>query len=325
MPGPRFTILLGLFTIAWASHAFAIPAITASTCDPTGQEAAAKTQVSPEIPRGKKLVLKDGTFQVVREYQRNGDRVRYFSQERGDWEELPASLVDWNATAKADTAAAQGSAELVEKVHKQEEGKRMDNVTDIDASLLVAKNTFLPNGEGMFVLEGQSVRVLNQVGSAARTDKLRRVEQVFSPITILPNKQNVVISGAHATLRLRSKSPEFYLREPPEDPNRVSTITKSSRAGDNGPDVELIRVKVLRTERQLETIRTLYGVDMGSDANTVAVQRWEVAPDVYRFTLSQPLPPGEYVLAEILPDGLNLFVWDFGVDAGEEPANKPGK
>jgi hypothetical protein len=40
-----------------------------------------------------------------------------------------------------------------------------------------------------------------------------------------------------------------------------------------------------------------------------------VAPEVFRFTLSQTLPPGEYVLAEILPDGLNLFVWDFGVDA----------
>ena len=45
-----------------------------------------------EIPRGKKLILKDGTFQVVREYQRNGDRVRYFSAERGDWEEIPAAL-----------------------------------------------------------------------------------------------------------------------------------------------------------------------------------------------------------------------------------------
>jgi hypothetical protein len=325
MAGPRIAVLLGLLFVARVSDALVAPASPPPTCARPVQEPAAKAPTSSEIPRGKKLILKDGTFQVVREYQRNGERVRYFSQERGDWEELPASLVDWDATAKADTAAAESSRELVEKIHKQEEGQRMDNVTDIDASLLVAKNTFLPNGEGMFVLEGQSIRVLNQVGSAARTDKLRVVEQVFSPVAILPNKRNVVIAGAHATLRLKSKSPEFYLREPPEDPNRVSQITKSSRIGDNAPDVELIRVKVLRNERQLESIRTLYGVDMGSDANTVAVQRWEVAADVYRFTLSQPLPPGEYVLAEILPGGLNLFVWDFGVDAEEGSAGRSGK
>jgi hypothetical protein len=48
---------------------------------------------------------------------------------------------------------------------------------------------------------------------------------------------------------------------------------------------------------------------------TISIERWEVAPTVFRFTLSEPLPPGEYALAEILPDGMNLFVWDFGVDA----------
>jgi hypothetical protein len=39
-----------------------------------------------------------------------------------------------------------------------------------------------------------------------------------------------------------------------------------------------------------------------------------VATDVYRFTLGEALTPGEYVLAELLPDGLNMYVWDFGVD-----------
>src|SRR5882762_4317339 len=50
---------------------------------------------APALPRGKKLVLKDGSFQLVRGYSRNGERVRYLSAERGDWEEIPAAMVDW--------------------------------------------------------------------------------------------------------------------------------------------------------------------------------------------------------------------------------------
>jgi hypothetical protein len=53
---------------------------------------------------------------------------------------------------------------------------------------------------------------------------------------------------------------------------------------------------------------------MDPERKTISVERWEVAPSVYRFTLSQPLPPGEYALAEILEGGMNLYVWDFGVE-----------
>jgi hypothetical protein len=43
-----------------------------------------------------KLYLKDGGYQLVREYQVQTDRVRYYSVERSQWEEMPLDLVDPN-------------------------------------------------------------------------------------------------------------------------------------------------------------------------------------------------------------------------------------
>jgi hypothetical protein len=86
--------------------------------------------------------------------------------------------------------------------------------------------------------------------------------------------------------------------------------------------VELVRTKVGRNTRVLESINTLFGQAVSENINVISMQRWEVAPNVYRFTLSQPLPPGEYVLAEVLEEGLNLYVWDFGLDVAVGKTSK---
>jgi hypothetical protein len=228
-------------------------------------------------------------------------------------------MVDWAATAKAETDDEQASAAEVEKIHKQEEARRMDNVADIAASLPVGNGAFLPDVEGMYVVEGKSVRVMDQVGSQIKADKMRTLAQILSPVPLIPGKKNIELPGAHAKLRLQTPNPEFYLREPPPDPEKETTIQQSRRASGAGPDVELIRAKVTHNGRQLESITVMFGQEMSSQKNSISVQRWEVAPSVYRFTLSQPLTPGEYILAQVMEEGLDLFVWEFGVD-GETAA-----
>src|SRR6266704_903866 len=284
----------------------------------TGKQASTKAEQAgvPALPRGKKLVLKDGSFQLVRDYQRTGERVRYMSAERGDWEEIPAAMVDWDATAKA--AAEEHSEEdaLAKKIHAQEQAQKLETVLDVDASLQVAPGVFLPPGEGMFLIDGKSVKPLEQVGSEIRTDKKQYLKQVLSPIPIVPNKRNVQIPGTRASIRVTVGQAEFYLREAPPDPDRTTPIVKSSRPGESGPEVELVRASVKGNKRQLESIKSLFGEQIEEKRNTISIQRWEIAPTVFRFTISEPLPPGEYALAEILPDGMNLFVWDFGVDPG---------
>lgn len=314
--------MLGWSRMAWPNGAPLSPSNQQDSANAKKPGDSAASPTTPTgVPRGKKLMLTDGSYQLVRDYEKKGDRVRYFSVERGAWEEIPASLVDWDATKKAAADDEKTAAALLQKIHIQEAAANAQTPVEVDASLTVAPGVFLPDGEGMFALEGKTVKKLGQAGSEVKTDKKTVLKQVLSPIPIIPSKHNIEIPGTRATVRLTSSQLEFYLREPPPDPERDSSVLRTGRQGESGPEVALVRAKVKGGKRLLESIRSQFGQEIAQDRLEIAIQRWEVAPDIYRFTLSAPLPPGEYALAEILDDGLNLYVWDFGVDAA--PALKP--
>src|ERR1700680_2327434 len=76
----------------------------------------------------RRLILKDGSYQLVTRYEVKGDRVRYKSAERNEWEELPSSLVDWPATEKYEkdraTSAIPEAAALDKEKDNETEGER---------------------------------------------------------------------------------------------------------------------------------------------------------------------------------------------------------
>jgi len=253
--------------------------------------------VSP-LPRGTKLMLKDGSFELVSEYDVQGDRVRYYDVDAAQWEVIPTSIVDWEATKKEEGDEEKSQDSLLKKVEKQEDEQRSVPTLDIDASLEVAPGIFLPPGEGLFVFNGKSVTQLPQAQTSSQLSKSHFVERILVPVPIIPSRHTVEIPGEHAKFRVETQQPEFYLR------------TKAATE----PAVLLIRAKIRRGERQIMNLDSLMGQERNS-SDTLPMQTWVVAKGVYRYTLARKLPRGEYVIADMLPNqGMSMYVWDFGVN-----------
>lgn len=249
------------------------------------------------LPRGTKLMLKSGSYELVREYYVEGDRVRYYDIDSAQWEFVPTALVDWDATQKQEAVEEKSQEALVTKVQKQEDEHDAVQALDIDASLEVAPGVFLPPGVGLFSFDGKAVTQVPQAQTDSQLSKKRALERVLVPVPIVPTRHVISIPGEHSLFRLNDQ-PEFYLR------------TDSPQT----PDVELIRTKIHRGDRQIMNLDQLMGAEQ-TTSDTVPMQQWVIAKNVYRYTLGEKLPRGEYVVAEILPnEGMSLYVWDFGVN-----------
>jgi len=72
----------------------------------------------------KRLILTDGSYQTATEWKKSGDRVKYFSAERGEWEEIPVALVDWKATDEWNADRAKSDTEEMKQVTAEEVAAR---------------------------------------------------------------------------------------------------------------------------------------------------------------------------------------------------------
>ena len=234
---------------------------------------------------------------MVREYHVQGDRVRYYSLDRSQWEEIPEALVDWDATKKLEAEESKHDAQILAKAHVQDQEENVP-VLDVDASLELAPGIFLPDGEGLFAFDGKHAIRLAQAETKSNLSKGNVIKQVLVPVPVVPSREVISIRGAHAKFRLNAAQPEFYIR--------------TTDTGE--PNVNLIRAKIHSDRREIENLDELFQ-QKRTVADTIDLLRWQVARGVYRYTLMKPLPPGEYAMVEQVEGGeQSLYVWDFGVD-----------
>jgi hypothetical protein len=266
--------------------------------------AASTSQIPVALPKGKKLILTDGTFQLAREYTVEGDRVRYWSVERSQWEEIPSSLVDWAATHKSEAEQTAKDAELKAKIRASNLARLTKDI-DVDRSLEIKPGLFLPDEVGFYALDrDKHIRNMKQSEAVVKGSTGRQVEKIISGISLIPGKATMQIPGEHAAMRLTTDEPEFFLRP----------------ADQREPQFRLLRAQSKGGHRLIDSISIRFTGEEKHNTADIEIQTWTPATGVFRYTVDHRLEPGEYAFVEMTSDGINGYVWDFGIDA---PGKKP--
>ena len=272
-----------------------------------------------------RLILKDGSYQSVSKYEIKGDRVRYLSAERNDWEEIPKSLIDWPATEKyAKDRAAGASTPEAAAIDKELQEER---VQESLRSPQVAPGLRLPDDGGVMLLdnfqsEPELVPIDQNTGEVKKNTKSNILRATINPIASA--KQTIELSGNHATVQSHVSVPAIYIN-----------LTGEFEAAENEPakpvqpvqaELPFDRFKIVRMQskngkRIVGDIKIAVYGKVSQEEKLVPTTSQLMTGGWIKVTPTTSLDPGEYALVEMLgKDGLNLFVWDFGVNPNA-PAN----
>ncbi|CAN5613626.1 hypothetical protein BH10ACI4_BH10ACI4_33110 [soil metagenome] len=298
---------------------------------PAQQQKPLVTADAPTTPHRTRLILKDGTYQIVMSYRVTGNIIRYVSAERGGAEEeLPAALVDLDATRKwearrAAAADGQAPAPILDPELLKEEADRASFTPE------VAPDLRLPQEDSVLAFDTfqgtpELVPLPQSSGDLNRNTAHNILRATINPLS--SSHQVVQLKGERSAIQLHVDTPVLYLRvgdsAPPATggtPLTVDTHGSNAQAptapAGGSPDSRyvIVRADVRVGARVLTSfkINMLGGVRRQED---VVETTTELLPGNHwmKITPKQPLDFGEYALMEVISDKeINLGVWDFGV------------
>jgi hypothetical protein len=247
-----------------------------------------------------RLYLKDGTFQMAREYQVLQDRVRYFSTEREEWEEIPLDLVDLDRTKKE---VSEREATVQAEVKAQAE----EDAAEVAASKEIQ---LIPPDPGVYYIHGEKLDTLKLAEQKIVNSKRRSVLKAISPLPMVAGKQTVEIDSDSATMRVQDKRPEFYFHLSAEERFGIIKLTATKKNSRVVEELEIIPI----TKEVVEKIQD------------VPTFKKQVGDLLFKIWPENDLTPGEYALVQYTEGKVNMQVWDFGVgDAGSAVQNPPKK
>jgi len=291
----------------------------------------------------RRLYLKDGSYQLVTKYEVKGKRVRYMSAERGEWEEIPKSLVDWPATEKYEKERAAGAA-VPEAVQLDKEAAHQEELEEAQLPQ-VAPGLRLPQDSGVFMLdsfqgEPQLLEIQQSAGDVNHQSKGNIFRAAVNPIASI--KQTVELDGAHATVQSHVDVPSFYISADAAANQTMQVEGKPGPSEPQGPQpqqpqpqqpqqpeqpiVPFDRFRIVRTE--VKNGKRIVGDFKRAPTGKISQEQHFVKTTIDRvtggwlkLTPTESLPPGEYAVVEMLgKEGMNIYVWDFGVNP-KAPAN----
>jgi hypothetical protein len=234
-----------------------------------------------------KLYLKDGSYHLVREYQVQPDRVRFYSVERSDWEEMPLDLVDLEKT-KAEQSERQAQIEKDAKAVTEEERVEREMKQDV---------LRIPENPGVYWLDGKEAKAIKVAESTMHTSKGRSVLKVLAPVPVVSGKATLELQGAHSANVFSNPDQEFYIQL--SDPERFG----------------IAKLKPNKDVRIVENV-TIMPItnETVEEPEMVEIFQKQLTPGgLYKIWPKQSLPPGEYAVVEYTAGKVNIQVWDFAV------------